>query len=98
MKNLCLILVIICLICICSSNNEFLDLGGIKPIYNKCKTFHSLKKKYYARDKKGRRKYLLWNGQFDPETNLMTSMGAKPALLPREVYCKKFKDDPECYK
>lgn len=97
MKNLCLILMIIFLFWY-TTNTECLDLGGIKPIYNKCKTFFSLKDMYYARDEKGRRKYILWNGQYDPETNLMTSMGGKPRLLHRDVYCKKFIDDPECYK
>lgn len=97
MKNLCLILVIIFLIWACSSNSEYLDLGGLKPIYNKCKTFHALKHKYYARDANGNKKYILWNGQYEPSTNLTTSMGSKPALLPRSVYCSKFLDDPECY-
>ena len=98
MKTLFLVSVIIFLIWIYTNNTECLDFGGIKPIYNKCKTFSALKKKYYARNANGRKKYLLWNGHYDPETNLMTSMGGKPALLPREIYCKKFKDDNECYK
>jgi hypothetical protein len=97
MKNECLILIIIFLFWVCFNSKEHLDLGGIKPIYDKCRSFNGLKKKYYARNANGRKKFILWNGQFDPQTNLMTSMGGKGVLLPRDVYCSKFKNDPECY-
>ena len=91
-------IIIIILLIYLYNKTEHLNLGGIAPIRNKCKTFNKLKNKYYERDYLNRKKYLWWDGKFDNDRNapLYTSMGGSPRFLSREKYCRMFNKDPEC--
>jgi len=79
-------------------NTEYLNLGGIAPIQDKCKTYNYLKDKYYDRDDLNRKKYLWWDGKHDTDrkNSLYTAMGGNPQFLPRDKYCRMFKSDNEC--
>ena len=92
-------LLILLLIIYIFNNTEHLNLGGIAPIRDRCKTYNKLKDKYYTRDHLNRKKYLWWDGKYDSskKSPLVTYMGGNPGFLPREKYCKMFKNDSECY-
>ena len=97
METIYIFLLIFLMFHLCK-NTEYLNLGGIAPIQDKCKTYNALKDKYYTRDHLNRKKYLWWDGKYDNDRKspLYTSMGGHPQFLPRSKYCRMFKKDPNC--
>ena len=97
METVYIVLIIFLMVYLCK-NTEHLNLGGIAPIQDKCRTYNALKDKYYSLDHMNRKKYLWWDGKYDNDrkSTLFTSMGGHPRFLPRNKYCRMFKKDPEC--